>query len=193
MSIRKTSNAISANESVVHIPLDELHPPDFHPFQLKDDEAMFNLADNIKENGVLVPGIVRGRIEGGYELVAGNRRKRACKLAGESSMPVIIREMDDDTAAIVMVDTNLEQREKLLHSEKAWAYWVKMQALGHKGIKSEKQSVDIISEQTGESRSQIFRFMRLTELIVELMDKVDVWMYLRLTQFNKHRYSQVQL
>jgi len=174
VSIRKTSNAISANESVVHILLDELHPPDFHPFQLKDDEAMFNLAENIKENGVLVPGIVRSHIEGGYELVAGNRRKRACKLAGESSMPVIIREMDDDTAAIVMVDTNLEQREKLLHSEKAWAYWVKMQALGHKGIKGEKQSVDIISEQTGESRSQIFRFMRLTELIVELMDKVDV-------------------
>lgn len=173
MSIRKTPNVVSTNESVVHIPLVELYPPDFHPFQLKDDEAMSNLAENIKENGVLVPGIVRSRIEGGYELVAGNRRKRACELADKSSMPVIIREMDDDTSAIVMVDTNLEQRDKLLHSERAWAYWVKMQALSHRGIKSEKQSVDILSEQTGESRSQIFRFMRLTELIVELMDKVD--------------------
>ena len=88
-------------------------------------------------------------------------------------MPVIIREMDDDTAAIVMVDTNLKQREKLLPSEKAWAYWIKMQALGHKGIKGERQSVEILMEQTGEKRSQIFRLMRLTELVVELMDKVD--------------------
>jgi len=88
-------------------------------------------------------------------------------------LPVIIREMDDYMAANVMVDTNFEQREKLLHSEKAWSYWIKMQALGHKGIKDEKQSVEILMEQTGESRSQIFRFIRLTELIVELMDKVD--------------------
>ena len=169
----KTSNTPHASECVVHIPLAELHPPDFHPFRLDDDEAMLCLAENIKENGVLVPGIVRIRTAGGYELVAGNRRKRACELAGTPCLPAIIREMDDDTATIVMVDTNLEQREKLLPSERAWAYWVKMQALGHKGIKGEKQSADILAEQTGESRSQIFRFMRLTELIVELMDKVD--------------------
>lgn len=173
MSIANTSNTHLTNENIVHIPLDELHPPDFHPFHLKDDEAMNNLVENIKENGVLVPGIVRRRADGGYELVVGNRRKRACELAGLLSMPAIIREMDDDTAAIVMVDTNLEQREKLLPSERAWAYWAKMQALGHKGIKGEKHSVDILVEQTGEKRSQIFRLMRLTELIIELMDKVD--------------------
>jgi len=166
-------NIPHTNENIVHMRLDELHPPEFHPFHLKDDGTMQNLAENIKENGVLIPGIIRGRTEGGYELVVGNRRKRACELAGLSTMPVIIREMDDDTAAIVMVDTNLEQREKLLPSERAWAYWVKMQALGHKGIKGEKQSVDILVEQTGEKRSQIFRFIRLTELIVEFVDMVD--------------------
>ena len=175
MSTEKTSNmgAPHTNESIVYIPLDELYPPDFHPFHVKDDEAMYTLAENVKENGVLVPGIVRSRIDGGYELVAGNRRKRACEIAKEHTLPVVIREMDDYTAANVMVDTNLKQRENLLPSEKAWAYWVKMQSLGHKGIKDEKQSVDILMEQTGESRSQIFRYMRLTELIVELMDKVD--------------------
>lgn len=173
MSIPKIPNSPLIKESVIHIPLEELYPPEFHPFLVKDDEAMKKLVDNIKENGVLVPGIVRSRADGGYELIAGNRRKRACELAELPAMPVIIREMDDATAAIVMVDTNLEQREKLLHSERAWAYWVKMQALSHKGIKDKKQSVDILAEQTGESRSQIFRLMRLTELIVELMDKVD--------------------
>ncbi|MCL2386896.1 MAG: ParB/RepB/Spo0J family partition protein [Defluviitaleaceae bacterium] len=101
MSIPKPSNAPHASESIVHIPLDELHPPDFQPFQLKDDDSMLKLAENIKENGVLVPGIIRSRHAGGYELVVGNRRKRACELAGESTMPTIIREMDDDTAAIV--------------------------------------------------------------------------------------------
>jgi len=173
LSVPKASNAHCTTERIVHVPLRELHPPEFHPFHLKDDEAMRSLAENIKENGVLVPGIVRNRADGGYELIAGNRRKRACKLAGLSAMPVIIREMDDDTAAIVTVDTNLEQREKLLPSERAWAYWIKMQALGHKGIKYGKQSVEVLIAQTGEKRSQIFRFMRLTELTVELIDKVD--------------------
>ena len=173
MSASKKSDTQQEGERVVLIPLDKLHPPEFHPFQVKDDEAMKNLVKNIKENGVMMPGIVRRRADGDYELVAGNRRKRACELAGLTSMPVIVREMDDATATIVMVDTNIAQRENLLHSERAWAYWVKMQALGHKGIKDEKQSVDVLVEQTGESRSQIFRLMRLTELIVELMDKVD--------------------
>ena len=173
MSELKKTDIQQICESVSLIALDELYPPEFHPFHVKDDEAMKNLVENIKENGVLVPGIVRSRADGGYELIAGNRRKRACELAGLASMPVIVRQMDDASSAIVMVDTNFEQREKLLYSERAWAYWVKMQALGHKGIKDEKQSVDILMEQTGESRSQIFRFMRLTELIIELMDKVD--------------------
>jgi len=173
VSASKKSDTQQEGERVVLIPLDKLHPPEFHPFQVKDDEAMKNLVKNIKENGVMMPGIVRRRADGDYELVAGNRRKRACELAGLTSMPVIVREMDDATATIVMVDTNIAQRENLLHSERAWAYWVKMQALGHKGIKDEKQSVDVLVEQTGESRSQIFRLMRLTELIVELMDKVD--------------------
>ena len=173
LPIQKPLSTPQTNECIIHIPLCELHPPEFHPFQMKDDDAMYNLAENIREHGVLVPGIVRSRADGGYELVAGNRRKRACEMVGLPSMPVIIRAIDDDTAAIITVDTNLEQREKLLPSERAWAYWIKMQALGHKGIKGEKQSIDILVEQTGEKRSQIFRLMRLTELIVELMDKVD--------------------
>ncbi|MCL1882708.1 MAG: ParB/RepB/Spo0J family partition protein [Defluviitaleaceae bacterium] len=173
MSVSKKSDTQYESEKVVLIPLDKLQPPEFHPFQVKDDEAMKTLVENIKENGVMMPGIVRPRSDGDYELVAGNRRKRACELAGLVSMPVLVREMDDATATIIMVDTNISQREKLLCSERAWAYWIKMQALGHKGIKDEKQSIDVLVEQTGESRSQIFRLMRLTELIVELMDKVD--------------------
>ena len=165
--------ADTQGERIVEIPLSELHPPEFHPFHVKDDEAMERLAANIKQYGVREPGLARPRAGGGYELLAGNRRKRACELAEIPVMPVIVREMQDADAAIAMVDSNLEQRETLLFSEKAWAYWVKMQAMGHKGVKDEKQSVDILTEQTGESRSQIFRFIRLTELIVELMDKLD--------------------
>jgi ParB family chromosome partitioning protein len=160
-------------ERIVEIPLAELHPPEFHPFNVNDDEAMDRLTENIKQYGVREPGLARPRADGGYELLAGNRRKRACERAELQTMPVIIREMDDDDAAIAMVDSNLEQRESLLYSEKAWAYRVKMEALNHNGIKGDKHSYEVLMEQTGESKNQIFRLIRLTELIVGLLDMVD--------------------
>ena len=163
-------------ENIIQIALCELHPPEFHPFHVNDDEAMYRLAKNIKQYGVREPGLVRPRPRGGYELLCGNRRKRACELENIPTMPVIIRDLDDHSAAIAMVDSNLEQRESLLLSEKAWAYQVKLEALNHQGVKSDNPgqlSVDILCEQTGESKNQIFRLVRLTQLILPLLDKVD--------------------
>jgi len=165
-------------ERILEIPLDDLYPPEYHPFQVNDDEAMDRLTKNIKRNGVREPGLARPRIDDtgtftGYELVVGNRRKRACQLAERLTMPVIIREMSDEDAVIAMVDSNLEQREKLLYSEKAWAYRVKLEALNHNGIKGDKLSVEILVEQTGESKNTIFRIVRLTELVIDLLDRVD--------------------
>jgi len=168
-----TVKSLNIDKNIVELPLTELHPPEFHPFQVKDDDTMNRLVESIKRNGVLEPGIVRPRNNGGYELICGNRRKRGSELAGNISMPVIIRNLDDSSAIITMVDSNLEQREVLLPSEKAWAYQVKLEALKHKGIKSDKHSVDVLIEQTGESKNQIFRLIRLTELIVSLLDLVD--------------------
>ena len=179
-AITTHNNAADADgERIIEIPLSELHPPEFHPFHVNDDEAMDRLAANIKKHGVRHPGLVRprrdesGELIGGYELLAGNRRKRACELAEHPTLPVIIREMDNDEAVIAMVDSNLEHRETLLFSEKAWAYKVKMEALNHSGIKGDKHSHEIIMEQTGKSKNQIFRLIRLTELIVGLLDMVD--------------------
>jgi len=160
-------------ERIVEIHLAELHPPEFHPFQVNDDDAMERLAQNIKQYGVREPGLARPRAGGGYELLAGNRRKRACEIAGLPALPVIIREMSDADATIAMVDSNLEQRETLLFSEKAWAYKVKMEALNHNGVKADKHSYEVLMEQTGESKNQIFRLIRLTELVIGLLDKVD--------------------
>ena len=166
-------------ECVVEIPLAELSPPDFHPFHVNDDEAMERLAANIKQYGVREPGLARprrdenGEIISGYELLAGNRRKRGCEIAERPTLPVIIRDMSDDEAIITMVDSNLEQRETLLYSEKAWAYKMKMDALNHSGIKGDKHSYEIMVEQTGESKNQIFRLIRLTDLIIGLLDMVD--------------------
>jgi ParB family chromosome partitioning protein len=164
-------------ERVVEIPITDLYPPEYHPFQVLDDESMSRLTESVKQYGVREPGLVRPLSDGGYELLCGNRRKRACELAGIPTMPVIIREMDDDSAVIAMVDSNLEQREILLFSEKAWAYRVKLEALNHRGVKSENPgqlSVEILCEQTGDSKNQIFRIVRLTELVPDLLDKVDV-------------------
>jgi len=160
-------------ECVVEIPLVELFPPEFHPFQVNDDEAMTRLTESVKQYGVREPGLARPRIDGGYELLCGNRRKRACELAGLAAMPVIIRELDDDLAVLVMVDSNLEQREKILLSEKAWAYKMMMEALNHNGVKGDSHSYEIMMVRTGESKNQIFRIIRLTDLIVTLADKVD--------------------
>ena len=163
-------------EQVNEIPISELYPPEFHPFHIADDLTMERLVKSVKNYGVREPGLVRPRTDGGYELLSGNRRKRACELAGINVMPVIIRVMDDDNAAIAMVDSNLEHRDQFIYSEKAWAYRIKLEALNHRGMKSEdpgELSVEVLCEQTGESKNQIFRLIRLTYLIPDLSDKVD--------------------
>ena len=162
-----------SGEQITLIPLTELHAPEFHPFEVRDDAEMDALAANVAQYGVRESGLARPRAEGGYELLAGNRRRRACELAGLPTLPVIVREMSDDDAAIAMVDSNLQQREKLLFSERAWAYRVKMEALAHKGVKAERNSCDILSQECGDSKSQIFRLIRLTELVPALLDRVD--------------------
>ncbi len=160
-------------ERILHIPLSDLYPPDYHPFQVNDDLAMTRLAESVRHYGVREPGIARPRPEGGYELLCGNRRKRACEIMGMDTMPVIVRELDDDSAVLVMVDSNLEQRERILPSERAWAYKMMMEALNHNGITGEAHTYEIVAERTGAKKSQLFRFIRLTELIFILLDKVD--------------------
>ena len=175
------SRADAQREKVVEIPLSELHPFKGHPFKVKDDEAMMETADSIKQYGVLVPAIARPDPEGGYELVAGHRRHRASELAEKETMPVIVRDLDDDAATIIMVDSNL-QRESLLPSERAFAYKMKLDAMKHQGervdltssqVGTQKRSDQLLAEQVGQSRNQIQRYIRLTELIPELMDMVD--------------------
>ena len=178
------SRADAQREKVVEIPLSELHPFKGHPFKVKDDEAMMETADSIKQYGVLVPAIARPDPEGGYELVAGHRRHRASELAEKETMPVIVRDLDDDAATIIMVDSNL-QRESLLPSERAFAYKMKLDAMKHQGERVDltcsqvgnklegKKSSEILAEQVGQSKNQIFRYIRLTELIPELIDMVD--------------------
>jgi ParB family chromosome partitioning protein len=174
--IFKSTTTHMSGEQIRELSLVDLHPPEFHPFQVNDDENMSRLAKSIKQYGVREPGLARPRAEGGYELLCGNRRKRACEIAGIPVMPVIVREMDDDSAAITMVDSNLEQREKLLPSEKAWAYRVKLEALNHRGVKSDtpgQLSVEILCEQTGDCKNTIFKLIRLTDLVPDLLDLVD--------------------
>ncbi len=176
------SRADAQREKVVEIPLSELHPFKGHPFKVKDDEAMMETADSIKQYGVLVPAIARPDPEGGYELVAGHRRHRASELAEKDTMPVIVRDLDDDAATIIMVDSNL-QRESLLPSERAFAYKMKLGAIKHQGERSDltsrqlgeksQTSIQLVANQAGESQRQVQRFIRLTELIPELLDMVD--------------------
>lgn len=177
-------NACKKSERVQEIPLSELHPFKNHPFRVVDDEAMQRTVESVAQFGVLAPALARPRSEGGYELVAGHRRMRASELAGLETMPVIIRQMDDDTATIAMVDSNL-QRETLLPSERAFAYKMKMEAMKHQGERTDltsgqlgrksdgKESRELIAEQTGESARQVQRFINLTNLIPELLDMVD--------------------
>ena len=169
-------------EKIQEIPLSELHPFKNHPFKVKDDEAMMETADSIKQYGVLVPAIARPDPEGGYELVAGHRRRRASELAGKETMPVIVRDLDDDAATIIMVDSNL-QRENLLPSERAFAYKMKLEAIKHQGARTDLTSVQVeqklsardqVAKEAGErSGIQVMRYVRLTELIPELLDMVD--------------------
>lgn len=175
------SRADAQREKVQNIPLGELHPFRNHPFKVKDDAAMQDTVDSVREHGVLVPAIARPDPSGGYELIAGHRRHHASELAGKGTMPVIIRDLDDDAATIIMVDSNL-QREELLPSERAFAYKMKLEALKHQGARTDLTSrqvvgklemADIVGKNMGESGRQVQRFIRLTELIPTLLDMVD--------------------
>lgn len=175
------SRADAGREKVMEIALTELFPFKDHPFKVKDDEAMADTAESIKEYGVLVPAIARPRDEGGYELVAGHRRHRASELAGLETMPVIVRNLDDDAATIIMVDSNL-QRENMLPSERAFAYKLKLDAIKRQGERTDLTSrqvgekllsVEELAKNAPDSQRQIHRYIRLTELIPELLDMVD--------------------
>ena len=175
------NRADAQRERVQEIPLDQLKPFKNHPFKVRDDQRMLDTADSIREYGVLVPAIARPDPNGSYELISGHRRKRGCEMAGLQTMPVIVRNMDDDAATIVMVDSNL-QREELLPSERAFAYKMKLEALKHQGARSDLTSrqvvgklemADVVGQNAGESGRQVQRYIRLTELIPELLDMVD--------------------
>ena len=168
-------------ERVQEIPLSELHPFEGHPFKVVDDEAMMKTAESVRDFGVMTPAIARPDPNGGYEIISGHRRHRASELVGKETMPVIIRDLDDDAAIILMVDANL-QRETILPSERAFAYKMKMDALKHQGERRDLTSAQLgqkswavnqVAEESGDSRVQVQRFVRLTELIPELLSMVD--------------------
>ena len=182
----------SAGETVITVPLADLHSFPNHPFKVREDESMKETAESVRDVGVLSPAIVRPCAEGGYEIISGHRRKRACELAGLESMPAIVRDMDDDTAVITMVDSNI-QRENILPSERAQAYKMKMDAIRRKNGRPSKESaqqdekkgaqlghlfsgrksIDVVAEESGTSRVQVQRYIRLTELSPPLLQMVD--------------------
>ncbi|MEB3103995.1 ParB/RepB/Spo0J family partition protein [Paenibacillaceae bacterium T2] len=178
------SRADEQREKVMDILLAEISDFPGHPFKVRADEAMLEMADSVKQYGVLVPGLVRPKTDGGYEMVAGHRRKKASELAGIETMPCIVRELDDDQATIIMVDSNL-QRENISPSEKAFAYKMKLEAIKRQGARTDltsaqvaqksasKTSRQIIGEQAGESPHQISRYIRLTELSPPILEMVD--------------------
>ena len=168
-------------ETVLDIPLSEISDFPNHPFKVRMDEAMMEMADSIRQYGVLVPGMVRQKPDGGYEMIAGHRRKAASELAQKETMPCLVRDLTDDEAIIIMVDSNL-QRETLLPSEKAFAYRMKLEAMKRQGqrtdltlspVATKLDSAGQIGKQSGESRDQVFRYIRLTYLIPPLLDMVD--------------------
>ena len=171
-------------ERVQQIPLAELHPFEGHPFRVVDDDEMRKTVESVKEYGVLTPAIARPDPDGGFEIISGHRRMRACELAGLKTMPVIVRDMDDNAAIIYMVDSNL-QREHILPSERAFAYRMKLEAIKHQGERRDitsgqvgpklagRRSNKIVADDAGESVKQVQRFIRLTELIPEIRDMVD--------------------
>ena len=190
---RGAKTAAAAQEDrITLLPLSELHDFPNHPFKVRDDEAMQETAESIRQYGVLVPAIVRPREDGGYEIIAGHRRRHGSELAGLSAMPCIVRQMDDDTATILMVDSNI-QRENILPSERAQAYKMKLEAIRRKAGRpakeaenlpeencdqvghnfDRKRSVEIVADEAGESKSQVQRYIRLTELSPELQQMVD--------------------
>ena len=190
---RRSKTSVPVQEDkITLLPLSELHDFPNHPFKVRDDEAMQETAESIRQYGVLVPAIVRPREDGGYEIIAGHRRRHGSELAGLSAMPCIVRQMDDDTATILMVDSNI-QRENILPSERAQAYKMKLEAIrrkagrpakGTENLPEEncdqvghnfdgKRSVEIVADEAGESKSQVQRYIRLTELTPELQQMVD--------------------
>ena len=171
----------SASGQISDLQLSVLQPFSRHPYKVRDDEAMRDMVESVKQYGVLSPAIARPMPDGGYELVSGHRRKRACELAGLETMPVIVRELDDDAAAILVVDSNL-QREDLLTSERAFVYKLKLEAIRHQGERTDLTSAQVgpkltaaekVAEESPDSKSQIKRYIRLTELIPPLLDMVD--------------------
>ena len=168
-------------EQVQQIPIDELFPFKNHPFKVLDDESMQRTVESVEQYGVLSPLIARPRPEGGYEIISGHRRQHTAQLAGLDTLPVIVRNMDDDTAVLLMVDSNL-QRENILPSERAFAYKMKLEALKNQGARSDLTSSQVgtklradekVAKDSGESRNQVQRFVRLTNLVPELLDMVD--------------------
>lgn len=157
---------------IVEVPLSELYPFKNHPFQVRDDEKMEETVESIRNYGVLNPGLVRPRAEGGYGVVAGHRRKRGCELAGKTTMPVLVRDYTDDEAVVIMVDSNI-QRENILPSEKAFAYRMKMEAMKHQGAKGTGDTADLVGKEAGDSGRKVQRYIRLTELLPELLEMVD--------------------
>ena len=176
----EASREEAQREKVQEIPLEELHAFPNHPFKVLDDDRMLDTAESIREHGVLVPAIARPRTAGGYELIAGHRRKRGCELAGLATMPVIVRDLDDDAATIIMLDSNI-QRESLLPSERAFTYKMKLDAIKRQGARSDltslqvaqKLSVQKVGDDVGISKDQVRRYIRLTELIPPLLNLVD--------------------
>ena len=175
------SRAEAQQEKVQEIPLSELHPFEGHPFRVVDDEDMAKTVESIRDYGVLTPAIVRPDPDGGYEIISGHRRHHASELAGKETMPAIVRDMDDDAAIILMVDSNL-QRETILPSERAFAYKMKLDAIKHQGARSDLtspqlaakfRSDDLVAKDAGMSGDTVRRYIRLTELIPELLDMVD--------------------
>ena len=177
--------AAAQEDKITLLPLSELHDFPNHPFKVRDDEAMQETAESIRQYGVLVPAIVRPREDGGYEIIAGHRRRHGSELAGLSAMPCIVRQMDDDTATILMVDSNI-QRENILPSERAQAYKMKLEALKHQGkrvdlegkstsrqLVGKLETADKVGELAGDSGRQVQRYIRLTELLPEVQKKVD--------------------
>ena len=171
-------------DSVQDIPISQISDFPEHPFKVKQDEAMLEMAESVRQYGVLVPGLVRQLDDGSYQMVSGHRRKMASELAGRDTIPCIVRDLTDDEAVIIMVDSNL-QRERVLPSEKAFAYKMKLDAMKRQAGRPSKEncsqvgndfgkkSSEVLAEQVGQSKNQIFRYIRLTELIPELMDMVD--------------------
>lgn len=163
-------------DKVMEVPLKDIYPFPNHPFYVRDDEKMQEIAESIRNYGVLNPALVRVRDAGGYELIAGHRRKRGCELVDKDTMPVIVRNYSDDEAIIIMVDSNI-QRENLLPSEKAFAYKMKMEALSHQGIKGNAdqlaETADLVGKEAGDSGRKVQRYIRLTKLLPEFLKLVD--------------------